>query len=153
MSLPAPRSAFERWLYPAVSRAVATPQAFGQALLEWAQRLTVLLLPVGAVTLGLMFAFDRRYVLFDHLIFTMHSLAAQGLLLTFVLAAGVFAPAVGWLLWLSPVHLFVHLRGAYRTGPVVTLLIMACLFVAAAIGTGLLLFALFLISVYEVGGR
>jgi hypothetical protein len=148
-----PTNAFERWLFPAVARAVSSQQAFGQAMFDWAQRLTVLLLPVGALTLGLLFVFDRRYVLFDHLIFTMHSLAAQGLLLSFVLAVGRFAPAVAWLLWLSPVHLFAHLKGAYRIGVLGTLVRMTGLFVGAVVGVGLLLFALFLISVYEVGGR
>lgn len=153
LNLQPPENAFERWLFPAVRRSIASQQAFQQAMFDWAQRLTVLLLPVGALTLGLLFLFDRRYVLFDHLIFTMHSLSAQGLLLAFVLAVGRFFPAIAWLMWLSPVHLFLHLKGAYRIGVFGTLVRMTGLFIGALIGIGLLLFALFLISVYEVGGR
>ena len=148
-----PKNDFERWLIPRLERSLHSPQAFAQTLLDWTQRLAILLLPIGALTLGALFAFSRRLVMFDHLIFTMHSLAAQGVLLSLVMVAGRAVPVLGWLVWLAPVHVFVHLRGVYGTGVFGTLTRMLGLVVGAFIGVGLLAFVLLMIAVSEVGGR
>lgn len=149
---PAPRNATERTLLNLVRRANQHPAQLGANLLEWAQRLIVLLLPIGAALLGMLFAFNRRFVMFDHLIFVMHSLAVQGIILSLGLALSrLWSPALWCLLLLCPVHLFVHLRGAYGIGTWATLWRMAVLFVGSIIGLNLLIMAALVISLYEAG--
>ena len=96
------------------------------------------MLPIAALILGLLFVFQRRFYLFDHLIFVMHSLSFQGLLLSTVFlldATGVTAITSGasLLLFASPVHLFVHMRGTYKSSILGTLLRMVLLFVLSVL--------------------
>ena len=95
---------------------------FTMLLEERAHWVAIGMLPVAALILGLLFVFQRRFYLFDHLIFTMHSLSFQGLLLSTVFlldATGVKRDHLGRELrcmFASPVHLFVHmLRGTYKS--------------------------------------
>ena len=62
------------------------PRQFESVLTEWAQRLAVLALPMSAALLGLMFFWRRGVYMFDHLIFSMHSLSFQGLLVALAMA-------------------------------------------------------------------
>ena len=99
---------------------------------ERAHWVAIGLLPVAALILGMLFVFQRRFYLFDHLIFTMHSLSFQGLLFSTVFlldAVGVtpLTEVASWLPFLSPVHLFVHMRGTYKSSIFGTLLRMALL--------------------------
>ena len=47
-------------------------------------------------------SFNRRYYVFDHVIFSMHSLSFQLLLLIVIMALGMLTPLAWWLLWLAP---------------------------------------------------
>lgn len=139
-------SAFETWLTDRIEAVQAEPRRFTLLLGVWAQRVVMLLLPVSALILACMFFWRREVFLFDHLIFSMHSLSFQMLLITtaFLLAMGI-GPVAWNLLWLAPVHLFVHMRGAYRCSTVMTLLRMSILFTATIIaGSFMLLLWLFL---------
>lgn len=116
------------WLRVHLGRAIAHPQALIGAVAEWGHRLAFLALPASALLLAAIFAFRRGFVLFDHLIFSMHSLAFVGLLVTLILlgnAAGLTGLAP--VLLLIPVHLFFHMRGVYGTGIAGTLVRMAVL--------------------------
>jgi hypothetical protein len=118
----------------------------------WAQRLAVLALPMSAALLGLMFFWRRGVYMFDHLIFCMHSLSFQGLLLS---AAMVGSIVSGWfelLLLAAPVHLFAHLRGVYAVGVFGALWRMAVLFVGTCAILLLALSGLMIIGLAEVGG-
>jgi hypothetical protein len=139
-------SAFETWLTDRLEAVQAEPRRFSLLLAVWAQRVVMLMLPVSALILACMFFWRREVFLFDHLIFSMHSLSFQLLLITtsFLLAMGI-GPVAWNLLWLSPVHLFVHMKGAYRSGTAMTLLRMSVLFTATVIaGSFMLLLWLFL---------
>ena len=57
---------------------------------------------------------------------------------------------VGWALWLAPTHLFVHMRGTYRSSIFGTLLRMFVLFIGSSVAFGLLVAALFLIGLATV---
>jgi hypothetical protein len=76
----------------------------------------------------------------------MHSLAFQGLLLSLVFLLGVWLTGGAWLLLLAPVHLFVHMRGAYRIGTFGTLLRMVLLFVGSVIAFSLLITGLLFVG-------
>ena len=106
----------------------------------------VVMLPIAALMLSVLFLFKKGVFVFDHLIFSMHSLSFQGLLLTavFLLGLGVdWGPA---LLWLSPVHLFMHMRGAYRISVIGTLIRMFLLFMGSSIAFALLIAGLVLVG-------
>ena len=74
-----------RWARTRLGAAVEHPDELGAAMGEWAHDFAFMTLPISALILSAMFMFRRRYVLFDHLIFTMHSMSFQGMLVTLVL--------------------------------------------------------------------
>ena len=121
----------EAWAKPKVAYASSHKREYIQVLEGWAHRLAFLLLPASALMLGLLFVFQRRFFLYDHVIFSMHSLSFMGLLLStqdLLMAAGLPAAAAGLLGLAMPVHLFVHMRGVYGLGVFGTLVRMALLF-------------------------
>jgi len=122
------------WLRAHGGQALDHPDQFVGAMGAWAHDFAFLALPLSGFLLSMLFIFRRRFVLFDHLVFSMHSLSFQGLL--FVCALGAQAatgPSGMQLLWLSPVHLFVHMRGVYGTSIFGTLARMFVLFVLSTI--------------------
>ena len=134
------------WLKERLTFSLDHQDAFFTAVMEWAQRFAVIMLPIAALMLTVLFLFKKNIYVFDHLIFSMHSLSFQGLLLTIVFLLGL---VVNWgpqLLWLSPVHLFVHMRGTYRVSIVGTLIRMFLLFFGSSIAFGMLIGGLVLVG-------
>jgi hypothetical protein len=140
-------AAISVWLKTHIGRAVDHPEALVAAMAEWAHRFAFVTLPISALMLSLIFMFRPGFVLFDHLIFSMHSLSFLGLTIAASIllnAAGV--PWAGWLLALPPIHLFVHMRGTYRTGITSTLVRMFLLFTASTVAFSLLMLGLIAVS-------
>lgn len=141
------RTGFEKWMVDRLKVVMEDPKEFKHALAEWGHRLAILFLPMAALLLGLLFVNRRGLYLFDHLIFSMHSLSFQGLLLT---TSYLLTPVIGLssrvLLLAAPVHLFFHMRGVYRSSGILTLLRMAVLFVGSVVSFMLIMTALFFIS-------
>ena len=105
---------------------------------------------MAALMLSALFLFKKNVYVFDHLIFSMHSLSFQGLLLS-VGFFGAMATDAAWnVLWLSPVHLFVHMRGTYRTSVIGTLLRMLVLFFVSSIIFSLMIVALMMLGLATV---
>lgn len=146
-------SAFRNWASVRAQAIRDEPGRFTMILGVWAQRVVVMLLPVSALILACLFFWRRDIFLFDHLIFSMHSLSFQLLLIT---AAFLLAMAIGpvaWnLLWLSPVHLFVHMRGAYASGTLMTLLRMSILFTATSVAGGFMIMLWVFLAFNEMTG-
>jgi hypothetical protein len=135
------------WLKTRIKAAANNPRQFQMILQEWAHRLAVLMLPLGAALLALLFVFQRRFYIYDHLVFTMHSLSFQGLLLsTAFLIRLIPGFNADILFFAAPVHLFVHMRGVYRTDILGTLLRMLLLGIGSTIGVGCLVAAILLIG-------
>lgn len=148
------QSGFDHWMEERATAAMRNPESFGHSLHAWGHRLAVLALPIAAALLGLLFLTRRRFFLFDHLIFSMHSLSFQGLLLSLVFLLNLIPGAPGdLLLFATPVHLFVHMRGTYGTGVFGTLWRMALLFVGSLIGAGIIMVILMLLGLNELGGH
>jgi hypothetical protein len=131
-----------KWLSERIKRAVKNPDLFWQRVGDWAHRMAFLMLPLAAFWLSLLFIFQRRFFIFDHLIFSMHSLAFQGLLLSAMFVLVPLTAWAGWLAVLSPVHLFVHMRGTYGSSVFGTLFRMLILFLGSLVGFGLLMLGL-----------
>ena len=134
---PAINLAVTNWLHDHLSLALAHPDDLASAMRDRAENFAFLMLPISALMLALIFVARRGFVLFDHLVFSMHSLSFQGLLISLAISTGQ-----AWLLWLAPVHLFAHMRGVYATGIAGTLLRMGVLFALSVIAFALLLLAL-----------
>jgi hypothetical protein len=126
--------------------AVKNPEAFARALEEWGHRFAILMLPISAAMLAVIFAFKRGVYVFDHLIFSMHSLSFQGLLLTAIFLGSLLSGWFWWLIVAAPVHLFFHMRATYRISTVGALVRMWLLFVGSAVAVGMLLLALVIVG-------
>jgi hypothetical protein len=115
-----PVNGFMAWLGGRVRRAAANPQYFQMVVFTWAHRLAILLLPIFAAQLALLYAWRRQFYFHDHLV-----VAMQFLSFAFVIFALAWLPPepvrgmliTGAALWL-PVNLFMLLRGAYGSGVV-----------------------------------
>ena len=134
------------WLKERLTYSLDHQDAFFAAVVGWGQRFAVLMLPIAALMLSVLFLFKRNVYVYDHLIFSMHSLSFQGLLLTAVFLLGLLVTWGANLLWLSPVHLFVHMRGAYRISVIGTLIRMFLLFIGSSVAFGLLIGALVIVG-------
>ncbi len=138
-----PAKGFGVWLKARLRRVIEHPAEFKLVLEQWSERFAFLTLPLAAGLLSALFIFQRRFFLFDHLIFSLHSLSAQGLLLA--AAMGFDDLSGGWsglLALYAPVHLFRHMRGVYATGVIGTLLRMALLFFGTVVGVVCLILGL-----------
>lgn len=130
-----PNAAVTAWLRDRAGKAVSDPERFTLLMEQWSERFAFLMLPIAAALLSLLFVFQRRFFIFDHTIFALHSLSATGLVLSL---SFLLRPVIGELanlLWLAlPAHLFRHMRGVYGTSVFGTLVRMALLFVGSLIG-------------------
>ena len=108
------------------------------------------MLPIAAMMLAVLFVFKKGAYVFDHLIFSMHSLSFQGLLLSVMFALGTVVDWAAGLLWLSPVHLFVHMRGTYRISWYGTLIRMFLLFIGSSVAFAFLIVGLLLVGLATV---
>lgn len=140
----------EAWLRRQLIKASGNQAGFKAVLVEWAQRFAILMLPIAALMLAALFVFKRGVYVFDHLIFSMHSLSFQGLLVSAVFLLGLAVPWSGALLCLSPVHLFVHMRGTYRISTIGTLIRMFLLFIGSSVAFAFLMVGLLLVGLATV---
>lgn len=126
--------------------AVKNPEALAHAMEQWGHRFAILMLPIAALLLSVLFVFKRGVYVFDHLIFAMHSLSFQGLLLTTIFLGSLINGAFWWLLLLAPVHLFVHMRGTYKISTFGTLVRMWLLFVGSSVAFSFLMLGLVIVA-------
>jgi len=140
------------WLKARMTKVLDDPQRFWLILESWGERFAFLTLPMATILISVAFVFQRRFFIFDHAIFSLHSLSAVGLMVTATEAlAPLIGDAAGLILWAAPVHLFVHMRGVYRTSVIGTLLRMAFLFVGSVIVGGVLFLGLLLVGLNGMG--
>ena len=141
-----------QWLRERVQHTLADPERFKLVVEQWSERFAFLMLPISALMLSILFIFQRRFYLFDHTIFSLHSLSAVGLVIVLgqilhpLIGGLAFAPMFG-----APVHLFAHMRGVYRTSVIGTLLRMLLLFVGAAISALVLMLGLVAVGLAGMG--
>jgi len=139
-----------RWLADRLQIAWKNPDALTRSMESWAHQFAILLLPIAALMLSLLFVFKRGVHVFDHLIFSMHSLSFQGLLLSGVFLGGLAVPWASWALMFAPVHLFVHMREAYRISTIGTLIRMFLLFTLSSVAFALLMAGLVFVGLATV---
>jgi hypothetical protein len=147
-------SAIQHWAQTRYDAVKADPERFALILEIWFHRVAILALPISALMLSLLFVFNRRFYVFDHLVFSMHSLSFQMLLLTAIfLLSMVVGGWAWWLIVLSPVHLFVHMKGAYQRSVIGTLARMFALFNLTAITFSMLALLWLYLGFNEMAGH
>ncbi len=106
------------WMIQRVRKATANKEYFTAVVFGWAHRLAVLLLPITAGFLTLLYCYKRRFFVYDHLVVSMHFLS----FLFIIWGVAYLTPrfARDWVVlaafvW-TPVNLFQTLRGAYGSG-------------------------------------
>ena len=111
----ADKSPQSQWLREHLKRAFGNKEYFTMVLFTWAHRLAVLLLPILAGLLALVYVRRRQFYIYDHLIVAMQFLSFEFLI--FAIAWIIPDPVRGWALWIAtlwtPVNLYMTLRGAY----------------------------------------
>jgi hypothetical protein len=128
--------AINAWFKTHAERAAAHPEQLIAAMAGWAHDFAFLSLPIFGFILAGIFMFRRGFVLFDHMIFSMHSLSFLGFIIILDMLADNLLPkhgGDGLLLLLIPIHQFFHLRGVYGTGILGTLVRLGILATAASI--------------------
>ena len=140
------------WLKDRMGKVLDDPQRFWLVMESWGERFAFLALPMAAGLISLTFVFQRRFFVFDHTIFSLHSLSAVGLMLTATEALSpLIGGAAGLILWAAPVHLFVHMRGVYATSVIGTLLRLAFLFIGSVLIGGVIFLGLLLVGLNGMG--
>lgn len=143
------------WLKPRVIYVSAHQREFAMGMESWLHRIAILFLPISTLLLSLLFVFQRRFFIFDHAIFSMHSLSFMGLLFTVITLVAMAPPLrglAGWLTVAAPTHLFFHLRGYYQTSIAGTLIRMFLLLVFSVIAVVLLLGGVAALELNGMGG-
>ncbi|QUD86940.1 DUF3667 domain-containing protein [Phenylobacterium montanum] len=140
------------WLEARIKAAIDDPERFFGVIEQWSERFAFLLMPMSTLLLSLIFVFQRRFYVFDHAIFSLHSLSAMGLLLTAVILLDpVTGGLANLLLVLAPVHLFRHMRGTYGSSAIGTLIRMTLLFLGSAAGFLVLILGLISVGLNAMG--
>lgn len=98
-----------------IERVLKNPELAFFKLKNTTYKFSFLLVPLLLPFMWLMFIGRRDVVVYDHGVFALYSLSFMALL---VIAAALLSLTplnghLGWLLWLVPLHVFLHLRGAY----------------------------------------
>jgi len=145
--------ALDAWLNPRLNYAINHQKEFVAGIEGWTHRIAIMLLPVGTLLLSVLFVFQRRFFIFDHAIFAMHSLSFMGMLFTLTTLMGMVGlGGLGGLLgFAAPTHLFVHMRGVYRTSVLGTLFRMLLLFFFSSFAVALLTLAVIVLTLNAVG--
>jgi hypothetical protein len=148
-------NAFSAWLGPRLAYEETHQREFAMAVDGWLHRIAIIFLPISTLLLGILFLFKRGVFIYDHAVFSMHSLSFMGLLfitITLVSLAGPVGALAGPLVFAAPSHLFFHLRGVYGTSIPGTLVRMLLLFIFSLIAVALLFGAVFAWELNGMGG-
>ena len=110
-----PNDQLGRWLKAHIDRAVQSQEYYLMLVFQWAHRLAVLLLPILAGLLTLVYVYKRRFYVYDHLVVSMQYLSFCFLLWGLIwlipepVTGWLFLPALAW----TPFNLYLILRAAY----------------------------------------
>jgi len=140
------------WLRTRLASVLADPKRFELLIEQWSERFAFLMLPVAALLMSLLFVFQRRFFLFDHAIFSLHSLSAAGIVVMAVMVlSALIGDSASILLLVLPLHLFGHMRGVYRSSAIGTLVRMILLFLGSGVAATLLIVGLLAVGLSGMG--
>ncbi len=102
-----------------IEHATKNPELTLYKMKKNASGLAFLLMPIALPFLWLLFAFKRKYVMFDHAVFSLYSLSFMCILLTVVATLAKFSfngTAAFLFVVVPPVHMYAQLKHAYSLG-------------------------------------
>jgi hypothetical protein len=141
------------WTRTHLSLALSHPDQLVAAMGRWAHDFAFMTLPIWGFILAGLFMFRRSFVLFDHMVFSMHSLSVMGVILATALVLDhVWGDRGLALLWLVPVHQFFHMRGVYGTGVVGTLVRIGALASISTVAFAIMMLGLVLLGLAALRG-
>ena len=140
------------WLKPRLKRAIENKEYYLMVLFTWAHRLAILLLPILAGLLALVYVRRKQYFIYDHLIVSM-----QFLSFVFLISA------IAWLMpgplqeiavliasiW-APINLYQTLRGAYGSRWWTSVIKTAFLWISTLTLFGVLMLGLMTLALAEM---
>jgi len=104
------------WLNKTLKHATQNPELTLYKMKSAASKFAFLLMPISLPFLWFMFIFKRKYVMFDHAVFSLYSLCFMAILMMFITILGRFnlGGVAGFFTVVAPpVHMFAQLRGTY----------------------------------------
>ena len=104
------------WIEKRLRHAAENPELTLYKMKSAASKFAFLLMPISLPFLWLMFALKRKYVMFDHAVFSLYSLCFMAILMMLITVLGKFnLTAIAGLITVlvPPVHMFIQLRGTY----------------------------------------
>lgn len=126
----------------ALQKANENPNLILYKLQSSAYKFSWALIPISAPFVWLLFAWNRRFKVYDHAVFVTYSLSFMSLLVIALTILGEIGVASGIIamaaMLIPPIHMYRQLRGAYGIGRVSALLRL----------TALLIFAFWALSAY-----
>lgn len=97
-----------------INQATKNPELLFYKLKTNAYKFSWALIPISVPFVWLLFPFDRRFRLYDHIVFVSYSLCFMMLLLSASAIIGLVSDSVASLAWfVPPVHMYRQLRGTY----------------------------------------
>ena len=138
------KNAIGDWLGERIEKAKANPEFYKSIVFGWAHRLAVLLLPIFAAQLLILYCYKRRFYVYDHLVVSMQFLSFVFIIsgLAWLWPQPVRSWAVGVASLWAPVNLFMLLRGAYGSSRIGAALRTVVLWVSTVAVFGLMLVGL-----------
>ncbi len=104
-------------VHHAVNKVMSNLDLFYVNLFTWGHRLAILLLPIMGLSLGLVYVYNRKYFIYDHLLVAANLMSFSFLTNAVMLAvpdvAGGYL-AMALMVW-TPINIFMTLRGAYQS--------------------------------------
>ena len=140
------------WLKIAIRKATADPDYYLVVLFTWAHRAAILLLPIVALSLALVYRNKRQYFIYDHLLVAMNLLSFAFLAnaVAFVLPLQL---TVWWLglaaIW-TPINLFQTLRGGYGSTLLGAVLKTLVVWITTVTAFGVLVMSLLVFSLTQL---
>lgn len=108
------------WLREAIANAVQNPKVYLLSIFEWAQKLSILLLPISTLFLGLMYFWRRDIFLFDHALVALNMISFVFLMtsLCIWLPKPFGGLLYGFSFFLIPLNFYFVFRKGYRSSKI-----------------------------------
>ncbi len=140
------------WFEERVAKAQAYPEYYKALVFEWAHRLAILLLPIFAGWLTLLYVYKRKFYVYDHLVVSMQFLSFVFLVsaIAWIMPKPVRDWAVGIASLWVPVNLFMLLRGAYGSGVFGAVVKTTFLWTTTVVGFSIMLVGLLALGLQQL---
>lgn len=135
-----------------LNKILSQPRLFASILQNWAPRLSLLMFPIFAFFLTLLYAWRRQIFIYDHLVTSLHFQSYLYLSGTILMLAGLLIGgwAGGIFAILVPVYLYRLLRKTYGTGRIMSFIRAVVLWIASLITINVLIITLVVIGFVQV---